>query len=178
MNVNVEFGERNNRNSRRKKSRNYGRSRRSKRVTTPRGKMGFGLLFLAVAVFAFFLVGISANKTKDYVETYGYVVDYREDYDYRDDTSTWAEIVQYTVDGKIYRYYSSSYSTYPKFKGSKVTIYYNPDDPRECTTDGPASRTIAFIICGIFAVAGAFVAGTGVKDLVAGYKNDWKMCKR
>ena len=137
-------------------------------MTTPGGKCFFGLAVVAIAVAVFFLLRITANDRKDYVETVGYVVGYRENYDYDDDSYTWAETVQYTVDGRNYLNYSSSYSAFPKLKGAKVTIYYNRNNPSESTTDSPLSVNIGFVICGIFGVAGAFVIAWGIVGWIKG----------
>lgn len=81
-----------------------------------------------------------------------------------DDGNTYTPIVQFTVDGVVYRAQSQiSTSTYPTI-GSKMDVAYNPSDPAQ-------NKVIQVIhMLWIFVGVGVAVIGFGVWTLVAGVR--------
>ena len=153
----------------RNRNRNHYRSgRNTKTISSSKGKFFFGLIFVAIALL-FLLISINnANKTKDYIVTDGYVVDYYEKWDSDSDSYMWAEIVEYTVDGKIYECISSSYSNTPLPYRSRVNVYYNPVNPRVAVVNQKSNNLIIYIVCGVLGLAGLAVMFSGVKGFISG----------
>ncbi|MDE5755846.1 MAG: DUF3592 domain-containing protein [Clostridia bacterium] len=98
-----------------------------------------------VAIYAFLIVIIALTsvigtvllvrnekKTKGFVRVDAVVVDYKERWDYDDDEMMYCEIVEYTVDGVVYKATNSVWTNAPKRIGKKIEIAYNPDRPSQC----------------------------------------------
>ena len=66
---------------------------------------------------------------KGYAETIGYLVDHKESYG--SDSTTYAPIIEYEVDGKKYRYVDKVYYSFRSTIGKKYKIMYNPSNPVE-----------------------------------------------
>lgn len=140
----------------------------NKTVSSPLGVFSFGLLFVAFTALVFFLLLNNVNKTKDYIETTGRVIDYVDHYSSSNDQYMYSEIVEYTVDGKVYEVTSSSSSTVPLPPGSRVKVYYNPVNPGVAVVNQKSTHIIGYVICGIMGVAGLCVMFIGAKGLITG----------
>lgn len=137
----------------------------------------FGLLFIIVgtAVFCYFLIYSKNYKQKNeyYIETTAIVVDY----DYGDDFNNnlgyneddiVAIIVEYTVDGKVYRQTSDIRSNIVESIGTEVLIKYNPNNPKDIIWVNDESSIILPIGGGIFAIVGLFIVIRSIKKKSAG----------
>lgn len=137
-------------------------------LTSGKGKFFFGLLFAAIALLFGFIVYSNDNKTKGYIEISGYVIDYNDRWDSSSGQYLYSEIVEYTVDGKVYECVSSSSSNIPLPYGSKVKVYYNPINPSVAVVNQKSSNVIAYVICGVIGAAGILIMFSGVKSLITG----------
>lgn len=104
--------------------------------------IGIGLL-----VGGLFMRNDRQKKMECYVKTTGMVVD--EDYD--DGTST--PIYGFKVNGEIYEVRDSVATAERGRVGSRVTIYYNPDNPADAFADTNAnSHNLLFLLGGFFSL--------------------------
>ena len=132
-------------------------------ISSPKGMIIMGIILLAIATILFFAGNHFVNSTEGFVKTEGYVVDYHETWD-RDNGYMYSEIVEYIVNGQTYVKSSTSSSTIPKPIGSKMTVEYNPRNPKDSVV-GSASRNIMiYVIGGIFGIVGFFILIKGIKD--------------
>lgn len=137
-------------------------------VTSPITKFFIGLIIIAIAAAVGFFIYSSENKTKDYIETSGYVIDYLDQWDSSGNQYMYTEIIEYTVDGKVYECTSGSSSNIPLPYGSRVTVYYNPINPGVAVVNQKAKNILVYVICGIFCVTGLGVMCSGIKGFITG----------
>ena len=136
------------------------------------GKMILLLLMCALFTFVgFFILDLSEkekNKTKDYINVVGFVVDYKEDYEpnnnsndnyddkysYFDEDYVYAPIVEYEVNGKFYLVSSDKYVRKPPLIGMPIEVSYDPNNPSEAIVDKHQTRIGNIIIGGLFIAIG------------------------
>lgn len=152
----------------RRVSRNSNHSNRGKGNSSPKAAFFIGLIFVLFASLFGFINYNEANKRKDYIVTVGYVIDYYDKWDSSNDEYTWKEVIEYTVDGKVYEITSSSYTTNPKPYGSMVNVYYNPMNPGVAVINHKSNTVIIYAVCGILGGAGLIAAFIGVKGFITG----------
>ncbi len=119
---------------------------------------------VGIFVFAIYYTVTEQSKLKNYTETSGVVVGYeeRKSYDTTHDhttttTYTYAEVVEYVVDGVTYRAANDVSSTSPKSLGSVMKIAYRASDPSDCIFVNSQKWTYVFLF-----VFGAAVAAFGI----------------
>ncbi|MDE7439501.1 MAG: ribosome biogenesis GTP-binding protein YihA/YsxC [Clostridia bacterium] len=78
----------------------------------------------------------------------------------------YAEVVEYTVDGKTYRKQNNSSSTHPKKVGSKMTVAYDPQNPKNCffPSSNYTVSVLMFVLSAGFTAAGASCLSIEVKE--------------
>ena len=135
------------------------------------GKMIVLLLMCALFTFAgFFILHLAEkekNKTKDYINVVGFVVDYKKDYEpnnnsdddyddkyypYFDEDYVYAPIVEYEVNGKFYLVSSDKYVRKPPLIGMPIEVSYDPNNPSEAVVDRHQTR-IGNIVGGVIFIA-------------------------
>lgn len=121
-----------------------------------------GLLFfvigIALLIYSYSTITEYKEKDSSYIETTSVVVDYDYDSD-----GLQAIIVEYTVEGVVYRKTSNTYSNNPKDVGSEVSIKYNPTDPNDMIWTNDSTNVI-LPVCGVlFSVVGAVVLITSLR---------------
>ena len=132
-----------------------------------KGAFLIGFIFVVFSLLFGYINYNEANKRKDYIVTVGYVIDYYDKWDSSNREYTWAEIVEYTVDGKVYEVTSSTYSTNPLLYGSRVNVYYNPANPKVAVVNHQSNTIIIYLVCGILCAAGLVVMFVGVKGFIS-----------
>lgn len=116
-----------------------------------------GVILIVVSIFTF----ISIDNTKGYVKTEGIVSKtelYEEAY-YDGDThfdATYTVYVKYTVDNTEYEEEFGVFSNYSK--GDKVTISYNPSNPKEIAQPNSIVLPIVLLILGIASLVGGIIS--------------------
>ena len=83
----------------------------------------------------------------NYKETIGTVVDYKMRSD--SESTTYSSIIEYEVNGSIYRCVEKSSSSFRKRLGKKVKLLYNINNPTD-SMSLELSSSIIFICFGIF----------------------------
>jgi hypothetical protein len=125
-------------------------------------KFFVGLLFFVIGIAIFFFVDRASVSQKDFVKTYGIVVDYYEKYD--NDGYTYSEIVEFEVDGQMYTCQASSSSSIPRHVGSEMEVIYNPKNPKDARVGVERDNLMLRIIGGVFGLAGLLSVFVGVKE--------------
>jgi hypothetical protein len=127
----------------------------------PKHMVLIGLFAIVVASLIFFFNYKEQARAKDYVETYGRVVDYYTQYD--DGTTTYSEIVEYDVNGHSYYCSSSSYSSFPKSIGGEMKVKYDKRNPNECLIENKSGDILVYVVCGVFVVIGVGLVVIGAR---------------
>lgn len=70
--------------------------------------------------------------------------------------ATYNVYVKYTVDGKEYNEELGEFSNYKE--NDKITIYYNPDDPKQITQTKSIILPIVFIVGGCISLVGGIIS--------------------
>lgn len=124
------------------------------------GKIFIGLILLMIGSFVLFFNFVTNNSSKydNYVEVYGRVVDYNVGSDH----DTWAEIVEYEVNGRKYEVSSKSYSNYPKDIGALMKVKYNPLAPSQAVVYKKSDNIMVYVIGGIFTAVGLGITVSGL----------------
>ena len=142
-----------------------------------------GLLILLISIIftgaGFLILHVTKQnqeKTKDYVTTYGIVVDYREDWVSNDTASRYddyeyAPIVEYEVNGRIYTIYSDDYSITPPYIGSPLEVSYDPENPNNAVLERTKNNVSSYIGGILFIIVVPLV---GIVGIVAGVKENKK----
>ena len=115
---------------------------------------GISLLFFAISSIKTY-----NEKNKTYVETTSKVVDYK----YNDD-GLQAIVVEYVVNGQSYQKVSNSYSNMPKSIGTKVSIKYNPNNPKDAIWKSDSTNIILPIFGVVFVLVGVIVVISNIKN--------------
>ena len=98
-------------------------------------------------------VNKNPQKLKAYTHVYALVVDYKVS-EHRDEDGftyyTYAEIVEYTVDGRVYNKTNpvSTNAGYQKI-GSYIDIAYNPQNPNDCVFNTKSNKTGYIVLIGL-----------------------------
>ena len=145
-----------------------GGARRGGSSSSHGGSVIIGIVFIVFSLLFGFINYNNANKTKDYIVTAGYVVDYYDDWDSGSDQYLYTEIIEYTVDGKVYEVTNSSSSSTPLPYGSRVNVYYNPVNPAVAVVNQKSNNIIIYVFCGIFGFVGVVSLFAGIKDSFKG----------
>lgn len=134
------------------------------------------IIFTSVGFLILYVTKQNQEKTKDYITTYGVVVDYREDWVPNDTSSRYddyeyAPIVEYEVDGRIYTIYSDEYSTNPPYIGSPISVSYDPNNPNNAVLERTKNNVSGYIGGILFIIVGPLI---GIVGIVAGVKDGKK----
>lgn len=128
-------------------------------------------MIIGAGLLAFSVWYLSATVLLDinYVRTEATVVGFEKRRDHIDGAYryVYAEVVEYEVDGEKYRATSTLYSSAPNGNlGGKMTVAYNPENPRECFF--PSSNysvvPVLFVLAAGFLAAGIFCLCLDVKE--------------
>lgn len=134
-------------------------------------------LIIFVVGFAFIGGGLwnlisKQTKIDGYVKIEAYVQDYKEsvsshydDNGFYHETTTYAEIVSYYVDGKVYFATNNVSSSSPKRIGSKIEIAYDPQDPSDCIFVNSTYQLTIILMCvgGISFIIGFIMLALDIK---------------
>lgn len=126
-------------------------------------------LGIVLVVFSIFMF-VSMDNTKNYKKTEAVVsrTELYEDSYYDDEgnkvEATYTVYVKYSVDGKDYEEEYGVLSGYNE--NDKVTISYNPENPKEIAQPITLIWPVAFLVLGLISVVG------GVFSLVKAYKKN------
>ncbi|MDE5728901.1 MAG: ribosome biogenesis GTP-binding protein YihA/YsxC [Clostridia bacterium] len=135
------------------------------------GWVGLVGVIIGAGLLAFSVWYLSTTILLDinYVRTEATVVDVAEvrvNHPGEVTKTLYAEVVEFTVDGITYTAQNNSSSTAPKKVGSKMTVAYNPENPRECFF--PSSNysvvPVLFVLAAGFLAAGIFCLCLDVKE--------------
>lgn len=122
-----------------------------------------GLLFSGVG---FYLLNLSFDMLKTYKEKDETFISYEAvvvDYDYDESDGLAAIIVEYKVDGVVYKQVSNAYSSTPENLGTKVGIKYNPEDPNDFIWEKDGTNFFLPIISFAFFVGGVYTVIFGIR---------------
>jgi len=124
----------------------------------------FGIVFIIVGLVVLSL-GISnikthSEKSATFIETTSVVTDYHYNSD-----GLQAIVVEYEVDGEVYKKISNSYSNMPKSLGTEVSIKYNPQNPKDAIWTSDSTNIVMPLFGIVFAVAGIFMLVYAIKDM-------------
>ena len=135
-----------------------------------------GVIFCLVGLFLI-VFGISSiidynSKSKTFTQITGKVVDIKSRENSDTDTDTghteyyteYAPIIEYTVDGKSYRY-ESFYSRSQPTLNTEVEMKYNPNNPEDVILKNDANYGILPIVGVVFLLVGAFFGVLGYKSV-------------
>ncbi len=138
------------------------------KVTNRKTIVIIGLCLLLIGVGLIVWSGFSFSsyiqKKRNYVKTYAIVVDFEANIGfyngYFEEDRTYAPIIEYHVNGKIYTKQIDEYSSPPKYyEGDVILIRYNPKDPNQFILEFDFSFIWISIIglvfggCGVLAIA-------------------------
>lgn len=135
------------------------------------GWVGLVGLIIATGLFAIAIWQLSDTVAMDnnYIRIEATVVDIAEErvHDHRGGHKyLYAEVVEYTVNGKVYQAQNTSASNIPKNIGSTITVAYNPENPENCIF--PSSNysfvVLAFVMAAGFITAGAVCLSIEAKE--------------
>ncbi len=94
------------------------------------------IIILGIGIFSFaiYYTVTDQAKLKGYNEMTAVVVGYEERKSFSDNRTkiTYAEVVEYSVNGVTYKAANSASSTSPKELGTIMKIAIKPDDPSDC----------------------------------------------
>ena len=145
----------------------------------PRFLIPFGLLAIIMGVY----VLITSIKNQNYIETEAVVSNailYQDAY--TDDNGDYVEAtytiyIKYSVNGTEYEENIGELSGYKI--GDKMTIYYNPDDPKDITQSKNIIIPIVIIVVGCGALTYGVISGINavkkhkkLKEQEKGWKNE------
>lgn len=125
-----------------------------------------GIILLVVGIGV--LIGgiVYANSINSKVSKWPHVTAVVSDYVTTYDTDRdimYAEVLEYTVDGRVYKVKSSTSSNIPPVMGVRKEIAYNPDVPTNFVyadgIDKSLPMIIMFVIGGLFPILGIGVIG-------------------
>ncbi len=119
-----------------------------------------GILLLVFGIATLVIM----NKNKNYIKTEAIVTkaDLEEEEHYEGDDhydATYRVYVKYTVDGTVYEEELGILSGYKV--GDKVTIYYNPENPRQISEKVTILVPIIFIIGGVVSLVAGVISAVG-----------------
>ncbi len=131
------------------------------------------IILLGAFIFSFgiYYTVTDRAKLKNYTEMTAVVVDYEERRSHNSDnhhtTYTYAEVVEYSVNGVTYKAVNNASSTSPKKLGSAMKIAINPDDPSDCVFVNSQKWTYVFLFVfgAAIVVFGSVLMGYLVKNL-------------
>ena len=131
----------------------------------------FGLVFTlcGVALLFYSFQTIKDYKEKDakYIEVSAEVVDYRENSE-----GLLAIIAEYEVDGEKYTKTGSTYSNSPKSIGSKVSVKYNPINPKDSIWKNDSTNLVLPLVSTGFTLVGLLIFITGIFGFKGKNKKD------
>ena len=131
----------------------------------------FGLIFTlcGVALLFYSFQTIKDYKEKDakYIEVSAEVVDYRENSE-----GLLAIIAEYEVDGEKYTKTGSTYSNSPKSIGSKVSVKYNPINPKDSIWKNDSTNLVLPLVSTGFTLVGLLIFITGIFGFKGKNKKD------
>ena len=108
------------------------------------------MVIIGVFIFSFgiYYTVTDRAKLKNYNEMTAVVVGYEERRSHSDNhtTITYAEVVEYTVNGETYKATNNASSTSPKGLGSSMKIAINPNDPSDCVFVNSQKWTYVFLL--------------------------------
>ena len=126
------------------------------------------IIILGIGIFSFAIYYTATDRAqlKNYTEMTAVVVDYEERRSYTDNrtTITYAEVVEYSVNGNTYKAVNSASSTSPKKPDTIMKIAINPDDPSDCIFVNSQKWSYVFLF--VFGAA-IIVFGGVLMDYVA-----------
>ena len=121
----------------------------------------FGLVFTlcGVALLFYSFQTIKDYKEKDakYIEVSAEVVDYKENSE-----GLLAIIAEYEVDGQKYSKTGSTFSNSPKSIGSRVSVKYNPKNPKDSIWKNDSTNLVLPLVSTGFTLVGLLIFITGI----------------
>ena len=121
----------------------------------------FGLVFTlcGVALLFYSFQTIKDYKEKDakYIEVSAEVVDYKENSE-----GLLAIIAEYEVDGQKYTKTGSTFSNSPKSIGSRVSVKYNPKNPKDSIWKNDSTNLVLPLVSTGFTLVGLLIFITGI----------------
>ena len=131
----------------------------------------FGLVFTlcGVALLFYSFQTIKDYKEKDakYIEVSAEVVDYRENSE-----GLLAIIAEYEVDGQKYSKTGSTFSNSPKSIGSRVSVKYNPKNPKDAIWKNDSTNLVLPLVSTGFTLVGLLIFITGILGFKEKNKKD------
>ena len=116
----------------------------------------FGLIFAIIGAAVLWFAVSSIKTYNDKNETFKPVVATVVDYN-QNDEGLQAIVVEYKVDGEIYRKASNSYSNMPKSIGSTVDVKYNPLNPKDAIWVNDSTNIVMPLFGGVFTLIGIII---------------------
>lgn len=103
------------------------------------------MCIVSLVILTICIVSIVQPK-KDYLETQGVIVDFKEFYDVTSDSNVTKTYIDYEVDGKTYKNVEyPSYNSGMKINDT-VTVLYEPEDPT--FIQAPGGEKVPYIVGG------------------------------
>lgn len=103
------------------------------------------MCIVSLVILTICIVSIVQPK-KDYLETQGVIVDFKEFYDVTSDSNVTKAYIDYEVDGKTYKNVEyPSYNSGMKINDT-VTVLYEPEDPT--FIQAPGGEKVPYIVGG------------------------------
>ena len=131
----------------------------------------FGLVFTlcGVALLFYSFQTIKDYKEKDakYIEVSAEVVDYKEN-----NEGLLAIIAEYEVDGQKYSKTGSTFSNSPKSIGSRVSVKYNPKNPKDSIWKNDSTNLVLPLVSTGFTLVGLLIFITGILGFKEKNKKD------
>lgn len=113
----------------------------------------FSSIFIVVGIIMLFFsmknIKTYNEKKATFTETTAKVIDYAHD-----DEGLQAIIVEYNINGIVYKKQSNVYSNMPKSIGTEVGIYYNPSNPADAIWKNDSTNIIMPLLGGVFTLIG------------------------
>ena len=128
--------------------------------STARFLIPLGILLIVFGVVMFIINDKNSNyiKTEAVVSRVELVEPEHEDADGNTVEATYNVYVKYTVDGTSYDELLGEMSSFKK--GDKITIYYNPSDPKKITQTKSKILPIVIAVAGLASLIGGIVSGS------------------
>lgn len=130
------------------------------------------IIFTGAGIFCLYKTHKDQQMTKNYKVTIGVVIDYREKYDpadedeyvspYFDYRYVYAPIVEYEVDGNLYKQYSDKYKRNPSRIGSPIEVAYDPNNPNKAIIDRTKGNITGYFVGGILTLIGPIIMVTSI----------------
>ena len=121
----------------------------------------FGLVFtlcgLALLFYSFQTIKDYKEKDAKYIEVSAEVVDYKENSE-----GLLAIIAEYEVDGQKYSKTGSTFSNSPKSIGSRVSVKYNPKNPKDSIWKNDSTNLVLPLVSTGFTLVGLLIFITGI----------------